>query len=125
MANDKTFHGRRVLVVEDDMMIAMMVEDMLIDLGCQVIGPARDMSEAFAFARDAKALDLALLDINLGSEMVFPVADMLRARGIRLIFCSGYGETALRASDSGCAVLRKPSRLHDLAAALADALTGG
>jgi CheY-like chemotaxis protein len=117
--------GRRVLVVEDDMMIAMMVEDMLTDLGCAVVGPANGLTQGQALADDGGAIDAALLDVNLGAETVFPLADRLRARGVPLIFSTGYGEGGLRESDRGCAVLRKPYRASDVAAALSAALAHG
>ncbi len=124
MSDDVILLGRRVLVVEDDMIIAMMVEDMLRDLGCAVVGPANGLGEGLALARDEGAIDAALLDVNLGGETVFPLADSLRARGVPLIFSTGYGENGLRAADLGCAILRKPYRASDVRCALNTALAG-
>src|SRR5258707_713690 len=82
--------GKRVLVVEDEMLIALLVEDMLDDAACIVIGP---------FARVAAAktevIDLALLDVNVAGEKVFPVAHALEERGIPFLFLTGYGQSAL------------------------------
>jgi CheY-like chemotaxis protein len=117
--------GRRVLVVEDDMMIAMMVEDMLTDLGCAVVGPANGLDQGQALADASGGIDAALLDVNLGDDTVFPLADRLRARGVPLIFSTGYGEGGLREADRGCPVLRKPYRASDVAAALGVALAAG
>jgi DNA-binding response OmpR family regulator len=118
MGMDVGLRGRRILVVEDDMLIAMMIEDMLTDLGCAVIGPANGLSQGQALADDGVAIDAALLDVNLGGESVFPLADRLRARGVPLIFSTGYGESGLRAIDVGCAMLRKPYRVSDVEDAL-------
>ena len=112
------FPDRRVLVVEDDAMIAMMIEDMLADLGCLVVGPATSLSGALALAGGEAPFDVAILDVNLGGEPVFPVADVLRARGAPMIFSTGYGEGGLREADKGCAVLHKPFRASELIAAL-------
>jgi DNA-binding response OmpR family regulator len=114
--------GHRVLIVEDDMMIAMMIEDMLRDLGCLVTGPVNTLAGALDLARGGDAFDAAILDVNLRGEPVFPVADALRARGVPVIFSTGYGETALREADMGCAVLTKPFHASELIAALAAAL---
>ena len=122
MADETGLEGRRILVVEDDMMISMMLEDMLLELGCQVLGPANRLDTALELAQDAVGVDAAILDINLGGQPVFPVADALRARGVPLIFSTGYGDDELRHSDRGCAILRKPYRAHELAAALRETL---
>lgn len=118
-----SFAGRRVLVVEDEAMIAMLVEDMLGDLGCTVVGPAHTIAEASALIETAGALDAALLDVNLGGTPVFALADALRDRGVPMIFSTGYGDAGLREADRGAPVLQKPFRAHDLAQALSLALS--
>jgi CheY-like chemotaxis protein len=118
-------NGRRVLVVEDEMMIAMLVEDMLADLGCSVVGPAHGLEAALRLVDNEVGLDAALLDVNLGGQPVFAVADALRARGVPAIFSTGYGEAGLREVDAGSPVLQKPFRAGDLARALTEALSGG
>ena len=122
MADLRTLQGRRILVVEDDAMIAMMVEDMLMDLGCTVIGPAASLEAAIGLASGDPAIDGALLDVNLNGASVFPLADDLRARGVPIVFCSGSGEGGLRDVDKGSGVLRKPYREGELADALTAAL---
>ena len=117
-----TLKDRRVLVVEDDTMISMMVETMLDELGCLVVGPAAGLSEALALANGEVAIDAAILDVNLGGQPVFPVADRLRARGVPMVFTTGYGDDALREADRDCAILHKPYRVNDLAAAMGVAL---
>ncbi len=116
--------GRRVLVVEDEMMIAMLVEDMLSDLGCDVVGPAHGLESALKLASEELNLDAALLDVNLAGQPVFAVADALRAKGVPAIFSTGYGEAGLRDVDAGAQVLQKPFRAGDLQRALNTALGG-
>ena len=86
--------GRRILVVEDEMMIAMLVEDTLTDAGCVVVGPFARLAEAMVAARNAD-VDAACLDINLFGEQVFPAAEALAARGVPFVLLSGYGDKAL------------------------------
>lgn len=114
--------GRRVLLVEDEAMIALLLEDMLGDLGCEVVGPAYALAPAMALAAGEAPIDAAILDINLAGLPAFEVADALRAKGVPIVFSSGYGETGLREVDRGDPVLGKPFRLEDLAAALRRAL---
>jgi CheY-like chemotaxis protein len=109
----------RVLVAEDEALVAMLVEDMLGDIGCTVIGPAANLDEALELARDSE-IDVALLDVNLAGRPVFPVADLLRGRGIPYIFASGYGESGVNDDHRGAPVLQKPFRESDLARILAD-----
>src|SRR5690606_2638196 len=77
MSQDLDLAGLRVLVVEDEMMVSMLIEDMLGDLGCQVVGPAARLDEAMALAADAE-IDCAVLDVTLGGQPIFPLADLLR-----------------------------------------------
>ena len=122
MADTSTLVGRRILVVEDEMMIAMLVEDMLAELGCSVVGPAHALDVALNLARTEQGLDAALLDVNLGGQPVFAVADALREKGVPAIFSTGYGDAGLRDVDRGSQVLQKPFRAGDLAKALNAAL---
>jgi CheY-like chemotaxis protein len=122
MSQNEALRGRRVLVVEDETMIAMLVEDMLGDLGCVVVGPAHRLEEALEVVRLEDRIDVALLDVNLAGEPVFTLADALRAKGVPAIFATGYGEVGLRDVDRGAPVLHKPFRIGDLAEALGEAL---
>ncbi len=122
MDGSVSFAGRRVLVVEDEMMIAMLVEDMLADLNCVVVGPAHTVETAMALASGDTEIDAALLDVNLGGRPVFDIADALRARGVPMIFSTGYGQSGLREIDRDSAVLQKPFRANELSAALQTAL---
>ncbi|MBS0298039.1 MAG: response regulator [Proteobacteria bacterium] len=84
----------RVLVVEDEVLIAVALEESLQDFGHEVIGPYKRVREALDAARN-EALDAAVLDVNLRDEVVFPVADALKARGVPFVFCTGYAEMQL------------------------------
>ncbi|WP_199789484.1 response regulator [Sorangium cellulosum] len=91
-------------------MIASSLEDALIDLGCVVIGPALNMSDAIRLAREAE-MDGASLDVNIAGEKVYAVADILMERGIPFVFMTGYGNAGLRESDLSRPVLQKPCSL--------------
>ena len=108
--------GRRILVVEDEAIVAMMLEEMLRDLGCHVVGPAMTVSEALAAVAE-NTLDLAILDVNVSREPVYPVAELLRSRNIPVIFSTGYGADEQRSRYSqyqDCAILPKPYDSDDL-----------
>lgn len=82
--------GKRILVVEDEALVAAMVADMLEDLGVEVVGPAGNLDAALDFARTA-AIDAAVLDVDLRGERIVPVAEVLEDRGIKFVFATGYG----------------------------------
>jgi CheY-like chemotaxis protein len=111
--------GLRVLVVEDEMMVSMLIEDMLSDLGCTVIGPASRLDEAIELTRTTE-IDCAVLDVNLGGQPIFPLADILREKGAPFAFATGYGDAGLREVDRGSPVLQKPFREGDLARILGE-----
>jgi CheY-like chemotaxis protein len=108
---------RRVLLVEDEVMVAMYIEDVLAELGYQVVAVATSLTRALAFA-DERNFDFAVLDINLGTEQSFPVADVLRQRGIPFLFVSGYTSGGLADGYRNEVRIRKPFRTHDLANAI-------
>ncbi len=83
----------RVLIVEDEGLVALMLEDMLEDIGCDVAFSAASVAQALAWIESDGQADAALLDVNLAGEKVFPVAQALRARGVPFIFATGYGDT--------------------------------
>jgi len=121
MTDSAKLAGLRVLVVEDEMMVSMLIEDMLTDLGCAIVGPASRLDEAMELAR-ATEFDCAVLDVNLGGQPIFPVADLLRERGRPFAFATGYGDAGLRDQDRGAPVLQKPFREGDLARVLGELL---
>src|SRR5690606_11040755 len=87
--------GRRVLVVEDESLVAMLIETILVDLGCEVVGPVANLDEAVALIRSDARIDLALLDVNVAGQPVFPAAEALEARGTPFVFAWGYGAGGL------------------------------
>ncbi|MET0330362.1 MAG: response regulator [Dyella sp.] len=111
----------RVLLVEDEPLVGMMIEDMLEHLGYQVVAVAPRLQLALELAAQLQ-FDLAMLDINLAGETSFPVADLLRQRGIPFFFVSGYGSPGLDHSHTYARLLRKPFAPRDLQRMLADAL---
>ena len=113
--------GRRVLLVEDETVVALMVEDMLEDLGCLLVGSVASLDKALEAAESLEA-DVALLDVNLGGQEIFPVAERLQARGIPTVFATGYGSAGLPERWRDSAVLAKPFVIEDLRAALARTL---
>jgi CheY-like chemotaxis protein len=112
---------RRVLLVEDEMMVSMMLEDMLVELGCTVLGPVSDLKGALALAREAE-LDVAVLDVNLDGDATYPVADALAARGVPYVFATGYGSDGLVEAYRLVPTLEKPFQQRELASALIEAL---
>jgi CheY-like chemotaxis protein len=97
----------RVLVVEDETMVSMLIEEMVYDLGGQVIGPAAKFEQAMKLALDAD-FDLAVLDVNLDGLVVYPIADVLRYRGVPFIFTTGYDASVIPQRYRGQTVLSKP-----------------
>ena len=109
--------GKRILVVEDEPILAMSLEDMLIDLGCIVVGPALRLAEAHALAA-SEPLDAAVLDVNMGEGTSFDVAATLAERGVPLCFSTGYGQSGVDAAYASAPVLQKPYRAESLERAL-------
>lgn len=97
----------RVLVVEDEFLVALLLEEELRALGLSMVGPFMSVAAAIEACR-REQYDLAILDINLRGEMVFPVADELRALGAPFLFVSGYGEMNLPERHRGAPCLAKP-----------------
>jgi CheY-like chemotaxis protein len=109
----------RVLVVEDEALISMLIEDMLADIGCKCVDVAASVEGAMEVLTKA-APDFAMLDINLNGKRSFPIADILLSREIPFIFLSGYGSRGLAEAYAGAKVLQKPFQLGDLETALED-----
>ncbi len=114
--------GRRVLIVEDETLVSMLMEDILMDFGCTVIGPVARLDDAIKCAREEVAMDIALLDVNLAGKRSFPVADILAERGVPFIFVSGYGEQALEAPHQNRPVIQKPFSPEAIAEVIANCL---
>jgi PAS domain S-box-containing protein len=100
-------HGRRILLVEDEALVAMMIQDVLIESGHSVIGPVSRAAEALHAAKESD-FDAAILDINLGDGMAYPVADILSARGVPFVFVTGYEADTVDDRFRTVPVLQKP-----------------
>jgi CheY-like chemotaxis protein len=107
--------GKRVLLVEDEGLIASMVADMLEDLGAEVVGPAASIAEGVALA-ETSGLSAAVLDINIRGDSIDPVAERLTARGIPFLFATGYGTQP--SAWPHVPVIDKPYSIEKLAAVL-------
>ena len=111
---DNLLSGRRILVVEDEMMVLMAMEDMLADLGCESVAVAATVDQALALI-DAQGFDAAMLDVNLNGKRSYPVADVLVTRGVPFAFSTGYGDHGRDGYYSGRPVLKKPFNHKELA----------
>jgi CheY-like chemotaxis protein len=118
---DKVLSGRRILVVEDEMLIVMMIEGMLDDLGCESVTTAATVDQAVALIK-GQVFDAAMLDVNLKGSNSYPVADALAARGVPFFFATG-NSGHMAEGYGGRAVLRKPFQCNDLATMLTGILS--
>jgi len=116
-----TIAGKRILVVEDEAIIAAFVEDLLVELGASVVGPAYSVSQGLALA-SFSAIDVALLDVNVRNEAIAPIRDELRRRGIPIVFATGYGQDRSRDVTEGFIVVDKPYSKDRIARALHECL---
>ena len=105
--------AKRVLIVEDDVLIGLHLEDLLTALGHEVVAQAMRIDRAMELAREID-IDFAVLDINVAGTKSFPVADILRHRGIPFAFATGYGAEGLMDGYRDFPVLRKPYAQEDL-----------
>ena len=111
--------GRRILVVEDEALVAMLVEDALLDAGAIVLGPAATVAEALGLLEREPAPDAAVLDLNLAGETSTPVANVLAERGVPFVVATGYGASGLPPGHAKVPVLAKPYDPDELTSALA------
>ena len=113
--------AKRILVVEDELMIRMLLEDMLGELGYTVAAEAARIEEALEAAKNAD-FDIAILDVNLNGQPISPVADALVARGMPFVFATGYGERGLPEPYRDRPTLKKPFHMDVLKQMLHTAL---
>ncbi len=116
--------ARRVLIIEDEMLIALMLQDMLEDAGLIVEAIANSLPNGLELAASAD-VQLAILDVNLNGEEAYPIAELLRGRGVPFIFSTGYGAGNLRADYAAVPQLVKPYQQDTLRAAIEAALPPG
>jgi CheY-like chemotaxis protein len=105
--------GRRVLVVDDEVLVAMLITDMLEDLGHEVVGPAHTLDDGLALAK-AGAFDCAILDISLNGRSSTPIAEFLQEAGIPFMFASGYPAGADENGFAGVPLLQKPFNMRQV-----------
>ncbi|WP_119459198.1 response regulator [Rhodospirillaceae bacterium SYSU D60014] len=117
MSEPLSADGLKILVVEDETIISFLIEDMLQELGCAVVWHAGDVREALALLRDRRP-DVAVLDVNLGRELAYPIAAQLDAARIPFIFATGYGRDGIPDEWASRPVIQKPFAIETLAAAL-------
>lgn len=115
------FSGIKVLVVEDEGLVAMMIESALETLGCDLVSSVARIPQALEIAGTAE-IDFAVLDVNVNGQPIFPVAEILRKRGIPFLFSTGYGASGLPDAFSGHQVLSKPFSEEELQQKMALAL---
>lgn len=116
----KASNKRRILIVEDEALVAMLIEDVVGDLGHDVVAVAGRVDDGVAKA-EALEIDCAVLDLNLNGQRTYPVAEALRRRGVPFLFVTGYGAAGLAPGWEGEVVVQKPFQPHELAQGLARA----
>lgn len=117
--------GLSVFVVEDEALVAMNLEDMLFELGCTVVGPAMHMDKANSMLEEGIPANVAILDVNVGGQMIFPFARRLAAHGMPILFATGYGRAGLPEDFADRPILQKPYTLDDVEAGLRSAVGRG
>lgn len=105
--------GLRVLIVEDESLVALLLEDMLAELGHTVIGPVAHVKKALDMIQ-REEIDLAILDVNINGENTYSIADVLAARNVPFLFSTGYDKESLHGSHQDRPTLQKPFPRQDL-----------
>jgi len=113
--------GLRAFVVEDEALVLLTLEDMLADLGCQIVVSVQHVEEALRFALDV-AVDVAVLDVNVGGTRIDPVARVLAARAIPIVFVTGYDAPSLPPGHERAVRVGKPFEMSQLAAGIREAV---
>jgi CheY-like chemotaxis protein len=111
----------KILVVEDEALVAMLMEDLLSDFGHEVVAIAGRLEQGLELARTGE-FDCAVLDLNLNGERTYPIAEALAARGVPFLFVTGYGAAGVEQDWINRPILQKPFEPHRLADALAQAI---
>ncbi len=116
----KPLAGRSVLLIEDEYFIADEIRRELVALGAEILGPFAEVQEAAGVLRSGTRIDAALLDINIRSEMVFPLARRLRFRNVPFVFTTGYGKASLGPEFHDALLWEKPLDVSKVALSVAD-----
>jgi CheY-like chemotaxis protein len=117
----KKLKSKRVLVIEDEIFICLLLQEMLKKMGCLVVGLANRSEKAVKMISETE-FDVAIVDLNLNGESSYPAADMLIARQIPFVFSTGYGPQGLAPAYRHIRLIQKPFGERDLAEALLDVL---
>ena len=109
-------HSPLILVVDDEVMIAMLLEDVIVACGCEVLGPAGNVATAIRLieGRGRGAIDGAFLDVNLRGELIYPVVDALAARNVPIVFVSGYAGDGIDPRYAAIPALAKPVPIAEI-----------
>jgi CheY-like chemotaxis protein len=110
--------GRRILIVEDEFIVAYDLAQSFEQVGAEVVGPVGSVASALALLATETTLHIAVLDINLGSEKVYPVADAMRERGVPFVFATGYDQAAIPGTYHDVPRFEKPLDIQGLARVL-------
>ncbi|NMG39561.1 response regulator [Chelativorans sp. ZYF759] len=119
---DEQLADLNVLVVEDEALVALNLEDMLADLGCRVVGPVMRLAKAVEFFESSPLPDIAILDVNLGGEPVFGLAERISSKRVPIVFATGYGKAGLPQEWHRWPILQKPYTMDDVASSMKSAL---
>ena len=111
--------GLKVFAVEDESLVAMQLEDMLLDLGCDLVGLAMRIGRALEMVAAAPRIDIAVLDVNIGGDKIYPVAERLRERGVPIVFATGYGRAGVDPEWQSYEILQKPYTASEMAETIA------
>jgi CheY-like chemotaxis protein len=120
--SEHTLRDHRILVVEDEYLLAAALRSKLQDLGAVVLGPASNLDDALALIRSETSINGAVLDINLSGKKVFPAADLLMAQGIPFVFTTGYDDSVIPDPYGNAPNLQKPFDIAKIVQALGRAL---
>jgi len=113
--------GRRVLIVEDESLLALLLEEMLAEIGCEVVGSADTVAAATEMVEQLRP-ELTILDVKLGEERSYAVAELLTSRNLPFVFTTGYGDDEVGNNWHGHRILLKPFAQDQLTEALAGAI---
>ena len=114
--------GKRIMLLEDEAIIAFAVEDMLIELGCTIVGPALNLDDAMALATTDLNIDAAILDVNINNGRSYRVAQALEQRGVPFVFASGYDESGVAWDGEPVEIISKPYRKDQIERAIIEML---
>lgn len=122
MANDNSFGGRRILVVEDDLLVVADLVDTLHSMGADVVGPIENIDKALERLENLPDIAGAVLDVNVQGRMVFPLADELERRNVPYVFSTGYDDSEVPVRYSSVQRFSKPSDEREIASVLLQAV---